>query len=688
MRPRHRALTVVLSLVAATVVLWLVWLGVEARGGSTLPPARSLVAAGDGTCALSDDGVIRCWGHTGQHASRRTAVVGPSHDPDAELVSRDGLGCVVRPRDGTVCWRLGREHDYGEAALAADLRARTVPRLRGIGGAIGGVGCGIDPSNRLFCWGDVIPRGPGAYPAMQRPWRVHAGPVERVGISANTICVIDGSQEVACRLGRGARDTTFVAFEGREGAVELAIGDGYECIRTSSGEVRCHGTPFGPHDELRFASRPSLAGAIQLISASSSLHRHVCMVDEAGGARCDDGANVHAIDLRDVAALAVGVGAKYALTRDGDVRRIEAAFGDTLATTGPAVAISVLHGARQIGVGPSENADETVCTLSRSGAVHCLSSTPRAQNDEAAFATIAMSGPARWFARGAFRTCAADAHGRVSCWEDGPGDVRPTRAPELDGTSHGALGRSHACAIRERRVLCIGTNELFQADAGAALASIHDAVAIAAGANHTCILRASGRVSCWGDDIDGQSSGSGESHRRAALVEIAGLENVHAIAAGTHHSCARAANGDVWCWGRNHEGQAAPDDPSTRVRHRRVPLPGPASVVASGGTSSCAVVNGGVHCWGTLASSRTRGTTARPVARLRDAVSVVVGRAHGCAIDVRGAIHCWGAVEAGQLGPNPPTVLDDNNSVVHGGPSRTPVSSPMAAHRLPMSGVR
>ena len=86
----------------------------------------------------------------------------------------------------------------------------------------------------------------------------------------------------------------------------------------------------------------------------------------------------------------------------------------------------------------------------------------------------------------------------------------------------------------------------------------------------------------------------------------------------------------------------------------------PASYIAAGGDTSCAVVEGTVDCWGSNDAGQL-GTTpgpgsvfsATPVAvpTLPPASSVAVGSHHACAILAgTGEVWCWGANGAGQLG--------------------------------------
>jgi alpha-tubulin suppressor-like RCC1 family protein len=88
------------------------------------------------------------------------------------------------------------------------------------------------------------------------------------------------------------------------------------------------------------------------------------------------------------------------------------------------------------------------------------------------------------------------------------------------------------------------------------------AVAIAAGDDHTCALLDNGTVRCWGSNSDGQlgypntgNIGDDESPAAAGPVNLGAGRTAVAIAAGALHTCALLDNGTVRCWGNGDAGQ-------------------------------------------------------------------------------------------------------------------------------------
>ena len=114
---------------------------------------------------------------------------------------------------------------------------------------------------------------------------------------------------------------------------------------------------------------------------------------------------------------------------------------------------------------------------------------------------------------------------------------------------------------------------------------------------------------------------------------VPGLTDVYSIASGTSHQLALRADGSVYAWGNNSEGQTA------------VPA-GLASVVAvaAGGNCSMALKSDGtVQVWGHGAND-----TLRPPDGLNSVVAIAVSGNHALALKSDGVVVAWGANSTGQ----------------------------------------
>jgi hypothetical protein len=137
---------------------------------------------------------------------------------------------------------------------------------------------------------------------------------------------------------------------------------------------------------------------------------------------------------------------------------------------------------------------------------------------------------------------------------------------------------------------------------------------------------------------------------------------VSVIALGHSSSCA-VVNGGVQCWGWNGYGQlgnGTTKDSPVPVQVRG--LTSGATALAVGLGYACAVVNGGVQCWGL----NNEGQLGAPVSARRDAwneavtvegvtgaATLVAGRNHTCALRDDGTVICWGDNDDGQCGGEP-----------------------------------
>jgi alpha-tubulin suppressor-like RCC1 family protein len=146
--------------------------------------------------------------------------------------------------------------------------------------------------------------------------------------------------------------------------------------------------------------------------------------------------------------------------------------------------------------------------------------------------------------------------------------------------------------------------------------SVPDVVELAVGADHACVRHAAGTFSCWGERYYGQLGLGGGPTDTEDVPPFGGATSLPgggavALAAGASHTCALLAGGSVTCFGRNHLGQVGPD-PGTTEEEVRVPvavggLSGPVVGLASGATAqhTCAILkDGSVQCWGSNQSGQ------------------------------------------------------------------------------------
>ena len=193
-------------------------------------------------------------------------------------------------------------------------------------------------------------------------------------------------------------------------------------------------------------------------------------------------------------------------------------------------------------------------------------------------------------------------------------------------------------------------------------AAAEDWVSFAAGGNHTCGIRASGRLYCWGQDSYGQIGGGGANTNRAAPAEVAGGRTDWAsVTAGGSHTCARTTANRLFCWGSGLYGQLGDNQIGSERSAPAEVYGGRADWVSvtAGYHHTCARTTGHrLYCWGGDASGQignggtnTNKPTPRQVAGSRtDWVSVAAGGNHTCARTAARSVYCWGYDAYGQVG--------------------------------------
>jgi alpha-tubulin suppressor-like RCC1 family protein len=139
------------------------------------------------------------------------------------------------------------------------------------------------------------------------------------------------------------------------------------------------------------------------------------------------------------------------------------------------------------------------------------------------------------------------------------------------------------------------------------VSSISTATKIAAGFQHALALLADGTLRAWGNNSWGQIGDgySGSSYHRSSPVEVAGLDDVIAIAAGSAFSMALKDDGTLWTWGSNSQGELG--DGSTTDRSAPAQVSGLSDIVqiAAGHNHALAMTSDGtVFSWGKNADAQ------------------------------------------------------------------------------------
>jgi cysteine-rich repeat protein len=267
----------------------------SSAGDLPLPAAIDLEAGGAHTCAMLENGDVRCWGlnSSGQLGLGNSATVTAIGDdetleslPKVELIAPAnelGLGVLqtcARVVGQLRCWGAGA---YGQLGLAGVANIGDnelpldVPAVM-IGGepvtlAVGGShGCAIMATGTLRCWG------------RNDTGQLGLGLAANVGDNEHPV----GVPEVDAISPNLPRDTTIV---------DIAVGLAHSCMLLSNGDVVCWGAgnsgQLGQGNGMTWGDgageTPSALSAIQLGGPAVALsvgYLHGCALLDGGMLRC------------------------------------------------------------------------------------------------------------------------------------------------------------------------------------------------------------------------------------------------------------------------------------------------------------------------------------------------------------------------------------------------------------------
>ncbi len=192
-------------------------------------------------------------------------------------------------------------------------------------------------------------------------------------------------------------------------------------------------------------------------------------------------------------------------------------------------------------------------------------------------------------------------------------------------------------------------------------------VFIAAGAFHSLALAADGSLWTWGGNQYGQLGNGSNSPTATTTSSIPTQINgsyAH-LAAGIYHSIALRADGSLYSWGGNDQGQLGINPSSGNLINTPtlVAVAGTYAALAAGFYHTLALAaNGTLYTWGSNSEGQLgngiRGTntfTANSVAGTY--TKIAAGASHSLALGADGTLWAWGSNASGQLGrgTNTPT---------------------------------
>ena len=287
------------------------------------------------TCALTDEGGVKCWGHndSGQlgagMTTDRTAPVDVFGlgGGVAAITAGDSDTCALTSGGGVKCW--GRNH-FGQLGDGTTTDRTTPVDVFGLGGVTAVAAgrnhtCALTSGGGVKCWGrnaeGQLGNGTNSGPEICDLLACSTTPVDVSGLgggvaaiaaSGDHNCALTSGGGVKCwgsngsgELGNGtatAYETTPVDVSGLgSGVAAIAAGGNHTCALTSGGGLKCWGeNSFGnlgdgttttrttPVDVCASGAGAGCSGgsALSSVAAISAGTFHTCALTSAGGAKC------------------------------------------------------------------------------------------------------------------------------------------------------------------------------------------------------------------------------------------------------------------------------------------------------------------------------------------------------------------------------------------------------------------
>ena len=353
---------------------------------------------------------------------------------------------------------------------------------------------------------------------------------------------------------------TLVSLGSGRTITQVALGRDHTCAVLDNGAVKCWGAndygQLGVGSTTTLGDGPGEMGdnlpAVNLGSgltatAIAAGNQHTCALLNNGRVKC------------------WGLGADGRLGYGDTVTR-----GDQLNETGDNLTYVAL-GTGRTAVALSAGRDHT-CAILDNGAVKCWGANDYGQlgqGDAAArgddlndmgdllpAVALGLGRTALGVTTGADHACALLDTGAVKCWGH---------------NAYGQLGVGHTATLGD------GPGEMGDnlpaVDLGGLPGAGITALALAAGDDHTCALRDDNTVKCWGGNLDGQlglgdtedrGDGANEMGDSLPTVDLGPGRVAVALGAGSSHTCAVRDTGDLVCWGLNQHGQLGQGDTAWR----------------------------------------------------------------------------------------------------------------------------
>jgi alpha-tubulin suppressor-like RCC1 family protein len=481
-----------------------------------------IAAGGNHTCAVTTAGAVRCWGQN-QHGplgdgteTNRAAPVAVSGIADGITAVSAGpdFTCALSNNGAVRCWGANQYGQLGDGGTATRLTPSSSVVYSGIEEvAAGGTSvCAVAGSGGVHCWGDnwAGQLGNGTFTGRTTVGNVIGLRDEVAAAGSSHTCTLTPAGGVRCwgqntygQLGDGTtadRSTPVDVVGLTGGVVMVAASSFYTCAVTAGGAIKCWGRnnegQLGDGtttDRTTPTQTTGLAGQMAVVVTGTA---HACGLTVSGGVVC------------------WGRGSSGQIGDGGSSQRL------TYLNVG-----GLDGGMRAIAAGGDHN-----CAVTPGGSITCWGSNSGGQRGNTLFGSgsfypdqvVNLPGRAVAVSAGLLHTCGLLQDQRVLCWGAGGalgnGTTTPSAVPVRVNLAAVATainaGPDHTCAVDSGgTLLCWGGNQYGQLGDGTVSSQTSPVVvsdlagrvvSVTAGWGHTCAMTTDGILQCVGWNAFGQ----------------------------------------------------------------------------------------------------------------------------------------------------------------------------------------